>query len=174
MCRKLLAGLLVFLTGCSGAKIEDYSGREPAIDIRHYLNGDIEAWGVYMNRSGMVDQQFHAVMKGKWKGNDGTLEEHFTYSDGKKDDRIWSIHFDDDHHFTATAHDVIGQAKGAQFGNAVNLKYVLRVATHDTTYDLTMDDWLYLVDEHTILNRIQMRKFGFKVGELLITFRKKS
>jgi len=172
--KTIVTGLLMLLGGCSGAKVDDYAGREPVIDIRHYLNGNIEAWGVIMNRSGMVTDQFHVNMKASWKGNEGTLEEHFTYTDGRKDERVWSVHFTDDHHFTATAHDVIGQATGAQFGNAVNMNYILHVPVKDTTYDISMNDWMYLMDEHTLINHTEMRKFGFKVGELFLTFRKKS
>jgi hypothetical protein len=170
----ILAGLLVFLSGCSNAKIEDYADKKPAIDIRNYFNGEVEAMGVYIDRAGMADPQFHVKMKGTWKGNSGTLEEHFTYSDGRKDEhRTWNVQFTDEHHFTATAHDVVGAAKGAQFGNAVNMRYVLRVPVKGSTYDISMDDWMYMMDEKTVINRVTMRKFGIKVGELFITFRKK-
>jgi len=171
----ILTGLLVFLGGCAGGpKIEDYADRKPAIDIRHYLNGNVEAWGVLLDRSGVVTEQFHVVMKGTWKGNDGTLEEKFTFSSGKKDERVWTVHFTDDHHFTASAHDVIGTATGKQYGNAVNMNYILRVPVDGTTYDLSMDDWMYLMTDDTLINRTEMRKFGFKVGELVLTFKKKS
>jgi len=169
-----MLAMLACLSGCTEARIEDYAGRKPAMDIRHYLSGDVEASGVYMKSSGMVDKQFHVVMKGSWKGNDGKLQEHFTYSDGTNGERVWSIHFTDEHHFTATAHDVVGQAKGAQFGNAVNMSYVLRIPVKNTSYDIAMDDWMYLMDDHTMINHTNMTKFGFKVGELFITFRKKS
>lgn len=171
---KLWAGLLALLTGCGGPGIESYQGREPAMDIRQYFNGDVEAWGVYLNRSGMAEEQFHVVMKGDFKGSDGTLQEKFTYSDGKTSERTWKVSFSDDHHFTGTAHDVVGVAQGSQFGNAVNMRYVLRVPVKNTTYDISMDDWMYRMDEKTLINRIEMRKFGLKVGELLITFRKKT
>lgn len=168
----LLAGLMVMLSGCSGSAIEDYAGREPAMDVRSYFNGHVEAHGVFINRSGMVEEQFVVEMTGKFKGNEGTLDETFRYMDGKTSERHWKITFTDDHHFTGTAHDVVGEAKGAQFGNAVNMRYVLRVPVKDSTYDINMDDWLYRLDEKTLVNRITMRKFGLHVGELLITFRK--
>jgi hypothetical protein len=36
-----------------------------------------------------------------------------------------------------------------------------------------MDDWMYLVEENIILNRTSMRKFGFKVGEIVLVMKKK-
>lgn len=163
----------MFLWGCSSAKVEDYAGQQPAMDIRQFLNGDVEAWGVFLDRNNKADPSFYVRMNGKWQGRDGTFNEHFDYSDGRKQERTWKIHFDDEHHFTATAHDVIGEAKGAQYGNAVNMRYVLAVTTKEgKTYNLSMDDWMYRVDEHTVLNRVRMSKFGFNVGELVLTFRK--
>src|SRR5262249_11712624 len=146
--KSLIAGLMILLSGCcSGVKVDDYAGRKPELDLRSYLSGNVEAWGVIMNRSGMVTDQFHVALKGTWKGNDGTLQEHFLYTDGRKDERTWTIHYTDDHHFTATAHDVVGEAKGGQYGNAVNMNYVLRVPVKDSTFDLSMNDWMYLMDD---------------------------
>ena len=168
----ILMGLLACLTGCSSAKVEDFIDQKPAMDIREYFNGSIEASGVFFDYSGKADSFFHIVMKGSWNGNDGTLEEHFTYDNGKTDQRVWTIHMSDDHNISATAHDIVGTATGKQFGNAVNLHYVLRVPSGDTAYDLTMDDWMYRMDMHTVINRITMRKFGIKVGEIIVTFKK--
>lgn len=172
--KKSLLALMVLMTGCSGTDVKEYEGREPKVDVRQYFNGHVEALGVFINRSGIVEEQFHVDMKGKFKGNEGTLDEVFTYTDGKRGERHWKISFTDDHHFTGTAHDVIGKAEGGQYGNAVNMRYVLRVPVKDTTYDVNMDDWLYKLDDKTLINKITMRKFGFKVGELVITFTKKS
>jgi hypothetical protein len=35
-----------------------------------------------------------------------------------------------------------------------------------------MEDWFYLQDDGTLINRTKMRKFGLTVGELVIAFRK--
>jgi Protein of unknown function (DUF3833) len=170
--QSLFAGALVLLGGCSSPKIEDYADHKPVLDIREYFNGSIGAWGVFLDRAGMADPSFYAKMKGTWNSGNGRFEEHFTYSDGHTQERIWTVHFTDEHHFTATAHDVIGEAKGAQYGNAMNMRYVLAVTSKGKTYNVSMDDWMYRIDENTILNRIEMTKFGFKVGELIITFHK--
>lgn len=171
-CTSLIAGILTLLTGCTSAGIEEFKGREPRMDVREYFNGHVEAYGVFINRSGMVEEQFRVDMNGAFDDKGGTLDEVFTYIDGTIGKRLWKIEFQDDHHFTGTAHDVIGTSKGTQFGNAVNMAYVLRVPVKDSTYDINMDDWMYRMDEKTLINKITMTKFGFKVGELVITFRK--
>lgn len=168
----LFAGLLL-LCGCSCPRVEDYNGNTPTLDIREYFNGKLEARGIMLNRSGKMDMSFHASMKGNWNGGNGIFEEHFTYSDGRTQERKWNLHFTDEHHFTATANDVVGEAKGTQYGNAMNMRYVLTVKTQKgKTYDISMDDWMFRMDDKIILNHIIMRKFGFKVGELFITFTK--
>ncbi len=172
--KALLAGLLVLVTGCSSTpKAEDYAKRTPEMDIREYLNGHVEAFGVIRDRAGMVTDQFHVVLKCDWNRNDGTLNEHFVYTDGRKQKRVWHLHMTDDHHFTGTAADVVGTGQGEQYGNAVNLKYTLRVPYKDDTIDLAMDDWMWRMDEHTVINHTEMHKYGLKVGDLFLTFKKK-
>ena len=169
--RSMLAGLMFCLAGC-GPNVKDYAGETPKLDIRQYLNGDLEAWGVFYNWKGKADPRFYVKMKASWQGNDGQLAEDFTYSDGHTQHREWKLTFSDDNHFIGTASDVIGTAVGAQYGNALNFNYVLRMPVDGKTYDLSMDDWMYLVDDTHLINRTKMKKFGFKVGELVISFRK--
>lgn len=168
-----VATVAFLFSGCSSLTTEEYADRTPKLDIRQYLNGPLEAWGIIYDMSGKADTQFHVTMNGSWEGNKGKLEEHFIFNNGRKDERVWTIEFTDEHHFTASAHDVIGEAKGSQHGNAVNMRYVLNAKRESgSTIELSMDDWLYLMDDKTLINRTKMRKFGLTVGELVITFRK--
>jgi len=41
------------------------------------------------------------------------------------------------------------------------------------TYDIGFDDWMFLIDERVMLNRAVMTFWGFKVGEVLISFTRK-
>jgi hypothetical protein len=165
--------MLYVLTGCSSVTTNDYAAMTPKLDIRDYLNGPLEAHGVLFDYTGKADLHFTVRMKGSWEGNVGTLEEDFVYSDGRKDRRVWTITFSDDTHFTATAHDVEGIAVGSQAGNAANMKYQLNVVrSSGETIRLTLDDWLFLVDDTTLINRTRLKKFGITVGELMISFKK--
>lgn len=169
----LLSTATLMLSGCGGFTTEDYAEVKPKLDIRQYLNGPLTAKGILYDYSGKADLMFHVKMTGTWKGNDGTLQEHFTYSDGRTEERSWKIHFTDDQHFIATAGDLIGEAKGSQHGNTVNMRYRLNATrASGDTITLSMDDWMYLIDANTLINRTKMRKFGLTVGELVITFEK--
>ncbi|MAZ80620.1 MAG: hypothetical protein CMP18_02420 [Rickettsiales bacterium] len=161
----------MFLSNCShDAKI--YEKNNPKIDIRDFFNGNLEAFGIVRDRSNKVIKTFKAKIKGSWQGNIGTLEEHFEFSDNKKDHRVWTIKMIDDHNFSATAHDVVGIAHGKQYGNAVKMQYILTIAVDDKKYDIKIDDWMYLIDNKSLINVSDMKKFGFKVGSLAIGFNK--
>ena len=49
------------------------------------------------------------------------------------------------------------------------LDYVLRVPYKDGTIDVRIDDRMYLVTPDTLINESVMRKFGFRVGEILLS-----
>jgi hypothetical protein len=47
------------------------------------------AHGIFTDRSGKVVRRFVVQMTGTWNGNEGVLDERFTYSDGKTERRVW-------------------------------------------------------------------------------------
>ncbi|MBV8939646.1 MAG: DUF3833 family protein [Alphaproteobacteria bacterium] len=151
---------------------EDYAERTPELDLRRYMNGAFEGWGVLTDYRGTAEPRFHIRMQAGWRGDEGELAEDFTFNDGHTDRRVWKLRFSDAHHFTATANDVIGLARGEQYGDTAHLRYVLRLPVLGGMHDVDMDYWLYAVDAHTLVNRVEMRKFGFTLGELAVVFRK--
>ena len=52
------------------------------------------------------------------------------------------------------------------------LNYVLEIPYNDSTVTVKIDDWLFLNEDDVLINRAEMFKFGFKVGEILISFKK--
>ena len=51
------------------------------------------------------------------------------------------------------------------------MRYKLRLAEDAGGHVLDVVDWLYLMENGTIVNRSQMRKFGIKVAELVASIR---
>lgn len=164
--------LLMSLLSCGGDTILKYKNNNPKLDIKKYLNGNLEAVGILKNRSGEVTRYFSVKMSANWSGNVGTLKEEFIFDDGEKQSRTWTFNFTDEENFTSKAEDVIGTGKGRQLGNTLMMKYVLRIPYNKSTIDLNMEDWIYMVDDKTLINTTIMRKFGFKVGELVVVFNK--
>lgn len=172
--RRTAAALAVIagLAGCGSQALENYAGETPTLDLREYLNGPLTASGIFFDHAGRASLRFVVDMEGSWEGDTGTLAERFRYSDGRTDERVWTIRFEDEDSFTATAHDVVGEAKGGQRGNAARMQYRLRIPRDDGEIVVSMEDWLYLQEDGTLINRTRMRKFGLPVGELVVVFRK--
>jgi hypothetical protein len=162
------------LAGCaSSIDPKVYQAEKPVLDLKEYFNGTIDAWGVFQDRSGKVVRRFTVVMKCTWVGDTGTLDEDFVYSDGTKEKRVWTIKKLPDGRYTGTASDVIGQANGQASGNALYWSYALRLKVDGKEYDVNFDDWMFQMDDKTMLNRAVMSKFGFHLGEVFLSFRKR-
>jgi len=173
MLKYAVAGAAAFaLFGCATVDVANYQAERPPLDLAQYFNGTVDGWGMFQDRSGKVIRRFTVRIDAKWEGNRGTLDEHFEFSDGEKQNRVWTLVKDGDR-FTGTAGDVIGTGTGVQQGNAFNMRYVLRVPYSGRTIDVDMDDWMWRIDEKTVLNRTAMTKFGFRVGEVTLSFRKR-
>ena len=96
MKRRLLLSLAagttaLLLGGCASQNIASYAGQQPALDLQQYFNGTLDAYGVFTDRSGVVVKRFTVVMQCSWDGDNGVLDEDFTYSDGTKQKRIWTL-----------------------------------------------------------------------------------
>ena len=173
--RRLLLALttaLATLSGCASQDIGAYATERPVLDLASYFNGKVVAHGIFQDRSGQVVRRFTVDMEGRWDGNQGVLDEHFSYSDGTKDRRIWRLTKHADGRYTGTADDVVGKASGQTAGNAFNWAYTLKLPVDGKVYEVQFDDWMYLVDERVMLNRATMRKFGFRLGEVTLSFQK--
>jgi hypothetical protein len=164
---------LALMTGCASPDIADYQGEKPALDLRTYFNGTVDAWGVFTDRSGKVVKRFTVVMDCTWQGDEGVLDEAFTYSDGTTQRRIWRVRKGPDGRYTGTADDVVGQAEGQARGNALRWRYTLALPVDGRVWHVDFDDWMYLMSEKVLLNRATMSKFGITLGEVTLSFTKR-
>ena len=164
----LLLVCILFSGGCSTVKVSDYSAMEPIMTPENFFNGPMTAHGVVKNRSGRVTSYFNADIFGSWKDGVGTLEEDFVFSDGEKSRRVWTFRKNVDGTYSGTAGDVVGEAHGEISGNAMFLKYVLRIPYGDKSIDITIDDRMYQTTKNILINESKMYKLGFRVGEILL------
>jgi len=175
MLRNLIIGAAaVSIIGCSGVDVKTYQSERPELKLEEYLNGELTAWGMFQKRNGEVVRRFTVEINADWSGNTGTLDERFTYSDGTTQRRVWTIRKNGDGKYTGTADDVIGEAVGKTAGNALRWRYTLDLAVNNKNYKVDFDDWMYLMDDEVMINRSVMKKFGVKLGEVILFFRKKS
>jgi Protein of unknown function (DUF3833) len=183
----LAAALTFTLTGCANMDVNTYAQEKPALQLEQYFNGRLVGHGVFMDRGGEVKRRFVVVINATVVGDTITLDEQFTWSDGVKDARVWTLKKQPPTAATSTrasgatssvqrwqgtAADVVGAATGTVAGNALNWRYVLALPVYGKTYHMDFDDWMYLVDDKVMINKAVMSKFGVRLGEVLISFTK--
>ncbi|RIX48886.1 MAG: DUF3833 domain-containing protein [Rhodocyclales bacterium GT-UBC] len=171
---KLLAAALfsLGLTACASTGVEQYRAEQPTLDLPTYLNGRLDAWGMFQGRSGEVKKRFHVVIDARWEGDTGVLDEQFKWSDGSTSRRVWTLKKQPDGSFRGTADDVVGEAIGEVAGNALRWRYVLALPVDGKVYNVDFDDWMFLIDDKVMLNRSYMSKWGFRLGEVTLSFSK--
>ena len=162
--------IVVIFTGCSKMQIEDFTDKSPEFIPQEYFDGKLRAYGLVKDRNGKIIRTFKGELIGSWDVNGvGTLDEKFVYDDGEKLTRVWTLKPTSKKTFEATAGDIVGTSKMIANGNTVMLDYVMKVPYNDSTIDISVKDWLHLQEDGVIINHSKMKKFGFTVGELVIT-----
>ncbi|MBD1575777.1 DUF3833 domain-containing protein [Vibrio sp. S11_S32] len=169
----IIVFLTLLLTGCSPNSLEQYANTTPELKLEQFFDGKLKAYGMVLDRSGNVTRRFNVDLIGSWKGNQGELKEWFEFDDGEKSTRVWYLEKLSDNQYQGHASDVIGTATGTTRGSALYWKYDMNIESQGTTYQLTLDDWMHLIDEKRLFNKTDMTKFGFRVGSLILYIEKR-
>lgn len=167
--RVVLVSLAFTLTACTSTEVQEYADNRPELVLETFFDGHLSAHGVLKNRSGKVTRYFTATIESTWERGVGTLVERFEFNDGEIQYRTWVLSPEGEGLYRATAEDVIGSGRAAVSGNALNLEYTLEIDYRDRKLQLNVDDWMWLVDQNTIINQSILRKWGFRVGSIQLT-----
>lgn len=163
---------LLLLNGCSVPKVQDYADTQPQLDLFTYFAGHTQAYGQFQDRSGVVKRRFKVAITGTLNDDVLTLDERFVYDDGEKEQRVWLIKRLGDNLYSGTAGDVIGEAVGHSAGSVFSWHYTLDLPYKDSSIQVKFDDWMFLQSDGVMLNRAQVSKWGFNVGEVTLFFSK--
>ena len=163
---------ILILTGCTGMKPIDFKDTKPELLIEQYLQGKTQAWGIFEDRFGTLRRQFTVDITGTWDGSVLTLDEHFQYSDGETDRRVWEIRKTGRHTYTGRADDVIGTAHGEAYGNALNWRYDMDLKVGDGKIRVHFNDWMFLQPSGVLINRAKVTKLGVEIGAVTLAFMK--
>ncbi|MFJ4111943.1 MULTISPECIES: DUF3833 domain-containing protein [Pseudomonas] len=167
----LLVGCLL-LASCGNVEVDHYAREKPALDLVTFFSVPVQAWGIFQNRSGEVVKRFDVRIDSRREGDRLILDEHFVYSDGTRQQRTWTLTPDGPGRWRGRAGDVIGEARGEVAGNALHWRYRLDLPVDGRHWEMDIDDWMYLMDEDTLINRSSMRKLGVEVGQITLFFRR--
>jgi len=169
-----IAALMSFLLLSCSTHIDDYESVKEPFDIKKYFTGPVIAWGIVQDYSQKVNKRFCIEVIGTWQGEKGILAETF-YFDGEKElsYRNWQLIKQENGNYRGTAEDVVGEANGVHQGFAFHFQYDLLLKVDEDTYKVSMDDWMYQLDDNKVMNKTSMHKLGVKVADITLFFDKK-
>jgi len=171
--RKMLPVFLLslfFLGGCaSGIDPELYRAQEPAFDVAGFFTGNIKARGIVQNRRGDITQRFTVDISGQYEDDRLVLDETFEYSVGEGPlSRQWVLVNQGNGRWSGKANDIESTATGQTYGNAFNLNYTMQVPVGGRMVAVRVEDWMWAMDESTIVNRSYVKKLGITFAEITI------
>ncbi|MFG5380996.1 DUF3833 family protein [Yoonia sp. R2-816] len=176
--RILITFAFLALAACTGKpSFDDPSLSDRKLNMEEFFDGELVAYGQFQDVLGTVRRSFVVDIKGDWDGERLRLVEDFVYEDGSTEQRIWTLTKTGPDSWTGTAPGVIGQATGQEKDNRFNWVYEidLPVPSADGTSEtlrVTFDDWMWLLSEDRLLNLAYVKRYGFDIGVVTISFEK--
>ena len=167
-----LALLSLTLASCGSALPPVFRGPGVPLVLEDYFTGKTRAEGVFIDFFGNVGESFVVDVDGTWDGRVLTLDEDFTYADGRKQRRIWRITKTGPNTYLGRADDVIGEALGRVNGPTLTWTYDVDLDLGNRTQRVTFDDVLFLQDERTLLNQADVKVGPVAIGMVTLNFTK--
>ena len=174
MSLQILALASLSLAACSTMKPAEFALNRPVFEPDKFFSGCTESVGVMENRSGMPIREVRTQTTGTWNGGVLRIEQDLTMSGKPPTHRSWRLRRIDDHHFEATANDIVGTARGEAQGNVFHWSFTLAASPGNPLANVTMSQWMYLQpDGKTMVNHTTFRKAGIVLAQVTEQFRKK-
>ena len=143
----------------------------PRFEPEVYFAQRLEAYGVFVDRFGTIRRQFNVEVKGTRTSDGFILDEDFLYDDGERETRRWIVTALGDRRYCGECADVIGTAAGKCTDNMLSWRYDFRLAMYGRKVAVRFDDVMVLQAGGVMVNRATVSKAGFRLGEVLLTFR---
>jgi hypothetical protein len=143
-----------------------------SFDLLTYFEGKTLASGVFEGRSGQLKRRFKVELMGRPEGSSLVLEEDFLFDDGERQERTWTLTRGDGQSFTGTCADAVSEAHGGFEQGWAFLNSSLRLKVGRRLIAMNFDDVFYDTGNGTVLNRSTISKWGMRLGQVLILFRK--
>jgi hypothetical protein len=141
-------------------------------DLLSYFEGRTHASGVFEGRGGHQKRRFSVDMMGRAEGSTLVLEEHFLFDNGERQERTWTLTRGDGQNFTGTCEDSVGEARGRFEPGRAYLDSSLRLKVGSRLIAMRFEDVFYDAGDGAVLNRSTVSKWGIRLGQVLILFRK--
>ncbi len=173
--RKILyLSAILLVTGCTAIPskdtVEPYKNMQPSFNLEEFFTGKVKGYGIVFGRGGDIKRRFDVSINGQWDADKKvlTLNEDFSFYDGETDKRTWVLNETSPDVWQGRANDTLGMANGISAGNTFHWQYKMPITAGNREIVLLFDDWMYLMNDGKLLNKTTMKKFGIKVGELVL------
>ena len=162
-----LAWLLpLLLLGCS-EPLTPSALPGPAFDPIRFFSGHVRSWGVLEDRAGQPTSVVTTDCVGEAVGPDGLrMTQRLNVGSEAPMTRQWSMRRTGPGRYEATANDMVGTAVGEAAGRAFHWQWTLALSPGNPLKNVTMDQWWYLQEDGSMLNRTTIRKLGFIAAEV--------
>ena len=150
----------------------DFAKSPTRFELDRFFVGHCKSWGVFENTNETPRRYFSCDNVGR-RDSEGvvTLTQHFRFSDGKTQMRVWRIHRTDADHWEATANDMVGVARGEGQGNAFSWEYTITLDPRNPMATVHIRQWMYQPEgTHDLMTRLVITKMGvtlFGVSEVI-------
>ena len=141
-------------------------------DLLAYFEGETLAEGVFESRSGEVKRRFGVEMTGRADAGTLVLDERFLFDNGERQQRCWTLTRTDASGFTGHCEDAVRAAEGRFAEGCAYMRSALRLKVGQRFIPMQFDDVFYDTGAGTVLNRSTVSKWGIRLGQVLILFRK--
>lgn len=159
--------LFTGLAGCAGPlRLEAFANTPPAFDPVTFWTGQTASWGVIENRDGLPTAIITTTTDGTMEAADSLHMVQHVFTGGKETVRDWHIRRLGNNQFQATANDVIGTARGSSSGRTLHWTWILAAKPGNGLFNVRMEQWMYLADNGTLMNRTIITKLGVRLAEI--------
>ena len=162
----------MIIIGCTHSKVEDISYTKQPFDLFQYFQGETSAWGLVVDRFGNFQRSFSVELIGTIDNDKLILQEYFVYDNGDSENREWVIEKTGTFSYKGFSDNIIGFAEGKEYKNTMNFVYKSKIQIAGIGINVEFDDWFLRPNDNTVINRAVITKFGIKLADLTIFFRK--
>ncbi len=168
--RMIACALLCALSGCSKPlPVQHFAGAKPDFDPIAFWAGHHRSWGVIENRAGGPTDTVATDCVGTPDGSGLHMVQTLTLGDGTVQHRDWHMRREGAA-YVATANDMVGEAHGEAAGRVFHWSFTLATRPGNPLFNVTFDQWMYLLDDGSMMNRTTVRKLDVILAEVSEVF----
>jgi hypothetical protein len=132
-----------------------------------FFDGHTLSHGVVEDRSGAPSEEIATDSQASIDANNRLqMVQHLSFQDGTSQQRSWTVWHTGPHRYAATASDMIGTATGESHGRMFHWQWALARSPGNPLMNVTMEQWMYGLDDGSALIRTTVGKFGFILAEV--------